>query len=176
MKLPHPILTPLLLGTASLAMVAAPAAGARCTGKHAALMRYAGHDALDPGPSLLETPLLHARLEHLPAALRIHLLRDLDVRGPVDLIGCHLVLSGNAEHQGGAENAIVDVNLYSGAVTLGLLSRRRITVYLDHDPGAGHSYDGAVPAAVRWWAAIASTGFVAAQRTPPGLHLVPAAQ
>jgi len=50
------------------------------------------------------------------------LRRSLVVRGPVDPVSCHLVLEGNADHRGGSENAILDVNLHSGAVTAAILS------------------------------------------------------
>ena len=141
------------------------------TGKLAGLLHYAGSSRGDITTTLEDDPAVRARLERVPASVRAHLKRNLDVRGPVDLVACHLVLSGNAAHMGGEENAILDVNLYSGAVTAALLSHGRIIIYLDQDPTAGSTYDAAVPVAVRWWAAMAANGFSAAAKPPPNARL-----
>lgn len=134
-------------------------ASAACSGKLAALQSYAGNSVSDW--NLPAAPAVAARLSRLPAPIHQHLERNLDVAGPIDLIGCHLVLSGNAAHMGGEENAIVDVNLYSGAVTIALHSHGQTDIYLDADPTAstlGGLY-GAVPGAVKQWAVLADLGF-----------------
>jgi hypothetical protein len=143
-----------------------------CSGKLAGLMSYAGTYTGEAHVPLDANPAVRTRLDRLPESVREHLARNLDARGAVDLIGCHLVLSGNAAHRGGEENAVLDVNLYSGAVTVGLLSRGRIDIYLDEDSTAGTGYTGSVPPAVRWWAAMAAGAFSAAQRPPPGTRVV----
>jgi hypothetical protein len=87
------------------------------TGKLARLMHYAGNYSSGTPDPLDKNPAVQDWLRHLPASVRVHLKRNLDVRGPVNLVDCHLVLSGNADHMGGEENAILDVNLYSGAIS-----------------------------------------------------------
>ena len=142
------------------------------TGKLAGLMHYAGSGRGDTPATLDEDPAVQARLQRLPASVRAHLKRKLDAQGPVDLVSCHLVLSGNADHMGGEENAILDVNLYSGAVTVAILSRGQITIYMDQDPTAGSGYDNAVPTAVRWWAVMASNRFRSVERPPPNTQVL----
>ena len=149
-----------LLFATLLILAALPfGASAACIGKYAYLQSYAGNYIGDM--NLLAVPPVAARLAELPASLRRHFERNLDVAGPIDLIGCHLVLSGNAPHMGPEENAIVDLNLYSGAVTLAIHSRGRSDIYLDKNPTAGTIgglYD-AVPGAVQEWAIMADMGF-----------------
>ncbi len=157
-----------LIAAAFLAVLLPFTAAQACSknGKLAGLMHYAGSTRDDFPTALDDDPAVQARLQGLPTPVRAHLKRNLDVRGPVDLVSCHLVLSGNADHMGGEENAIIDVNLYSGAVTAALLSHGSINIYLDKDPTAGTGYTAAVPPAVRRWAALAGTGFHADEHPP----------
>jgi hypothetical protein len=147
---------------ALLALLALPiAAPAACTVKDGGvspMLDYAGNYVSDK--NLLAAPAVAARLKRLPVEVRQHLRRNLDVAGPIDLVGCDLVLSGNAPHRGGEENAIVDVSLYSGAVTVAIHSRGHTDIWLDTDPTADTStpYD-AVPRAVKQWAVLADMGF-----------------
>ncbi len=167
---PRGLAAVLILAVAVFAARASHACAA--DGALAGLLRYAGRDALGGAGQLDTDPAVQGHLRRLPDNVREHLQRNLDVRGPVDLVSCHLVLEGNAEHQGGLENAILDVNLYSGAVTVGLLSAGRITIYLDADRTAGSSYDAAVPRAVRTWAAVAASGFRLVEQAPAGARVV----
>ena len=157
----------LLLGLVSLGSAQACSPNGRLS----ALAHYAGSQDGDFPTTLYGEPAVQARLQRLPPTVLTHLQRNLEVRGPVDLVACELVLSGNAAHMGGVENAILDVNLYSGAVTAALLSRGQITIYLDRDPTAGSGYS-AVPISVRRWAVSAATGFRAAEHPPPGTQIV----
>jgi len=142
------------------------------TGKLAGLMPYAGQSALNPETTLDNDPAVQTRLKRLPESVRAHLHRNLGVQGYVDLVSCHLVLEGNAEHQGDIENAILDVNLYSGAVTVGLYSAGHTTIYLDADPTAASGYDGSVPPAVRSWASNAASGFRLSEHLPSNAEIV----
>lgn len=135
-------------------------------------MPYAGQSAAPPETTLDNDPAVLARLKRLPESVQAHLHRNLGVQGYVDLISCHLVLKGNAEHQGDIENAILDVNLYSGAVTVGLYSAGHTTIYLDTDPTAGSGYDGSVPPAVRTWASIVASGFRLIEQLPSNAQIV----
>ncbi len=154
-----------------------PAAGLACgkDAKLAALVSYAGTYAGDTPTALDADPVVSSRLQHLSASVRAELKRDLEVRGAVDLIQCHLALSGNAPHMGGEQNAILDVNLYSGAVTVALLDQGRIRIFLDEDPTAASGYQ-AVPYAVRLWAGMAAGGFNALNNPPPGVQLIRSAR
>lgn len=135
-------------------------------GKLFALLHYAGSDRSSGGPLLDQDPAVQAFVMRLPAAVRAHLQRNLDVRGPVDLISCHLVLAGNAVHRGRDEDAILDVALFSGAVTVAIHSGGHVSIYLDHDPATGGGYDTAVPQAVRNWAAAFAVG-ISVSEAPP---------
>jgi hypothetical protein len=161
------------LCTCLLARVSLPGAVQACSqnGKLFTLMHYAGSDGGDFPGGLGAEPLVRASLQRLPPSVQAHLFRNLEVHGPVDLVSCHLALSGNVAHMGGLENAILDVNLYSGAVTVALLSQDKITVYLGEDPTAGSGYN-AVPASVRWWVAAAATGFHAVDHPPADTRIV----
>lgn len=168
------VLSRLGLAVLSAVLLASPVSAVwACakTGKLAGLIRYAGTNYGDLPTTLEDDPAVQARLQRLPETVRKHLRRNLEVRGPVDLVGCHLVVRGNAPQMGGAENAILDVNLYSGAVTVANLSKGRITIHLQRDPTAGSGYY-AVPHAVRRWAAAAATGFSAEQNPPPNVQII----
>ncbi|HEX5463121.1 MAG TPA: hypothetical protein VFW88_00210 [Burkholderiales bacterium] len=149
-----------IAGAAALACAALPlAAPAACTGKYAAMQSWAGSYLHEK--NLLAAPPVAARLQQLPATVRNHLKRNLFVAGTIDLVGCGLVLTGIAAHMGGEEGAIVDLNLYSGAVTIGIHSRGRIDIWLDKAPATAtqRSLYDEVPGAVRNWAVLADMGF-----------------
>lgn len=86
--------------TAVLALATLPiTATAACTvkgGGTSPMLGYAGNHVGEK--NLLAAPTVAAHLERLPPHVRQHLDRNLDVAGEINLIGCHLVLSGNAPH------------------------------------------------------------------------------
>jgi hypothetical protein len=156
---------------AALLFAALPlAAPAACTGKYAAMQSWAGSNLHEK--NLLAAPPVAARLQQLPAAVRNHLKRNLFVAGTIDLVGCGLVLTGIAAHMGGEEGAIVDFNLYSGAVTLGIHSRGRIDIWPDNAAAttSQHSLYNRVPGAVRNWAILADMGFPYQQPRTVHMH------
>lgn len=156
---------------ALLASIACPfTASAACTGKLAAMQAYAGNYVSDK--DLLAAPAVAARLQQLPAPLREHLERNLGVAGLIDLVDCSLLLTGNAAHEGGEEDAIVAVDLYSGAVTVAIHSHGRTDIYLDKDPTVGSGY-AAVPRPVRQWAVLADMGFPYQQPASVQVHAPP---
>ena len=141
----------------TLLLPAGASAACATDNQWADLMRYVGTTYGDLSTTLDNDPLVQRRLSRLSPSVRQHLARNLSVRGPVDLVSCHLVLHGNAPHEGNAEDAILDIDLYSGEVTIALLSDGQITIYLDKDPATFTGY-GEVPAAVRRWVALAAMG------------------
>ncbi|MDX1438950.1 MAG: hypothetical protein R3284_03515 [Rubricoccaceae bacterium] len=100
---------------------------------------------------LFDDPAVSVGLDRLLGTELDHLKANVGVSGSVDLIACNLVISGNAEHQGGIEQGIVAVNLVSGAVAAGIYSDGLITVYVD-----GDNYY-AVPLGIRDWLAVVNT-------------------
>ena len=158
-----------LLPIAVLALTLLSPAAAACSGKLESLQSYAGNYVSER--NLMTAPSVAARLMRIPSALRQHLERNLGVAGPIDLIGCHLVLAGSAPHMGSEEDAILDVNLYSGAVTIAIHGRGHVDIYLDEDPPAPTPIlYNAVPGAVRSWAVMADMGFPYQQPASVRLH------
>ena len=66
-----------------------------------------------------------------------HLITNLLVTGPVDLISGSIVIQGNAPHQGGEEMAILDINLPTGIIRAAIFSNKKIVIYSDKE-----KYDG----------------------------------
>ena len=154
----------------ALAGVLACTGAYACSGKHADWVRYAG---TRDQHKLLAEPLVVAQLRRLPASVRRHLLRNLAVTGSIDLVSCDLVIAGNAEHMGGAENAIVDINLYSGTLSAAILSRGRIDIYADTaGMPAGMAYD-AVPLSIKDWSGLAAEAFRVRMRPGRSTRVVP---
>ena len=145
---------------ATLVLPAMPVmAGAACSGKLADLQSYAGKYRADH--DLLAAPEIAARLARLPQETQLHLKRNLDVSGPVQLVDCHLQLAGNLPHQGGIEGAMFDVDLATGTVIAAIHSGGRIDIYLISDPtaGAAGATWAALPKTMREWAVKADSGF-----------------
>jgi hypothetical protein len=141
---------------AALILLALPgAASAACVGEYAPLAKYAGGE-----PSkFLDSPPVKARLKALLGSAEARFKEDLEVSGPVDLIGCELVLNGNAAHQGGERNAVVSFGLYNGKTTAGIYEKGRVTILTeDRTATTPYHYDH-LPAHVRDWVLVASGGF-----------------
>ena len=65
----------------------------------------------------------------VPKAELASLKNNLGVHGPIDFIHGYLVLSGNAPHGGGEENASVWININQGKVYVALLRQGKWTLY-----------------------------------------------
>ena len=158
---------PLLLWTGVLLFLLACAPEGRaqegCAGTLSRLMPYAG--TYEDG-RILDDPTVARALRRLMGAELEHLRANVSVRGPVDLISCDLVISGNAPHQGGSEEAIVAVNVSTGRVAAAIHSAGRIVVYAD-----GDSYWD-VPLAIKDWMAVVSTGNRYRSSLPPNARQV----
>jgi hypothetical protein len=120
------------------------------------------------GNKLLADPVVKPQLEHLLGPNLSHLIRNLDVRGPIGVSGGMLTISGNAPHAGLFENGFVGVSLYNGEVCAGILSRSRIDVY-GKQPGYSQLPDAIRQWAVWIWAMLRLNG-----HAPPNLLIHPA--
>lgn len=161
------------LALVCFALAALPfAASAACSGKLAALQSYAGKHLANA--NLLDAPALAAILAHLPGNETLQLKRNLDASGPIELTDCHLVVSGNAEHMGGEQDAMLDVDLASGTVIAAIHGGGRIGIYVLADHATTPHWD-ALPRGLREWAVRADMGFPQQQPrslTQPGtVHL-----
>lgn len=157
--------------TLLLVLLFTPAAQA-CSGKLSRMLTYAGEYKT---AEVLGDPAVDAALTRLLGSELAHLKRNLGVAGPVDLISSDLVISGNAPHQGGEENAIVDINVYSGAVAAAILSQGKIAIYADTGKTmSGMAYEEAVPLAIKDWLAVIYTRFYFRFHPPANARLLPA--
>jgi hypothetical protein len=79
----------------------------------------------------LKEPAVRMELQQLLGTTFNHLMRNVDVRGGVDLSGETLSLTGNAPHQGTEEEAIVCATVLplKTIVEAGIFSNGVITVY-----------------------------------------------
>lgn len=137
-------------------------AHAACAGKFASMAKYAG----GPQSRLLADPAIKVRVSALMGPALDRLKTSLLVGGPVDLIGCELVVNGNAPHQGGERNAILSFSLSTGRMTAGLMERERIYIVTSPAaPGVTFQYDW-LPSHVRDWAVVAAQRF-RTRGTPP---------
>jgi hypothetical protein len=132
-------------------------AAAACSGKLANLQSYAGNYRATS--DLLAAPELATLLQRLPGDEATHLTRNLDVSGPVMLVNCHLVVSGNAPHMGTEQDAMLDVDLVSGTVIAAIHGGGRIDIYTLADPASGAPGWNALPRSMREWAVRADMGF-----------------
>lgn len=147
-----------LLAVSGMADAAHPCDG----GKLSKLVSYAAtHDAA----RLLAEPAVAAQIKRQLGKDAAKLQRNLGVVGPVELRGCALALEGNAPHQGGEEHAYLEVDLFSGEVSAGILSGGRTTLY------AGQPRYDFLSASLRDWATVAASGFRYRMAPPPNTRL-----
>ena len=121
-----------------------------CDGKWARLNAYAGSYDTD---AVLNDSEVKAAIAKLLGSETEHFLANLSVRGMADLIGCNLVIEGNADHGGGEENALLVVTIADGSVTVGMLTQGRFKIYT-----TGTDYSS-VPMPLKDWIAVVSSSF-----------------
>jgi hypothetical protein len=92
------------------------------------LKKYIGNPDTD---ALLREPAVQSQLKALVGKHTPHLMRNLDVRGDVELIGGALALVGNAVHGGGLEEGIVCIADHGPTplVEAAIFSKGKIAVY-----------------------------------------------
>jgi hypothetical protein len=115
---------------AAVLMLAATGSRAQASGAPARELakKYVG---TPNSQSTLKEPTVRPQLEALLGKQLPTLMRNLDVRGDVDLIGGALAVSGNANHKGGEEEAIVCISDFGPVplVEAAVFSKGRVTVF-----------------------------------------------
>ncbi|MEO8079162.1 MAG: hypothetical protein ABI641_01440, partial [Caldimonas sp.] len=106
---------------AVLAFAMAAAAAAPPDPAQAMLARYGGSYDAD---ALLKEPAVRTELARLLGGELKHLQRNLSVAGGIGIVGGVLSYDGNADHQGGQEEAVVCVAPPGSLVEAAILSRR----------------------------------------------------
>ncbi len=92
-----------IAAAAVLAASSALAQGNAAPARHL-MKKYIGNPDTD---ALLKEPAVRSQLEAMLGQQLPRLIRNLNVKGDVELIGGALALQGNAPHKGGEEEAIV---------------------------------------------------------------------
>jgi hypothetical protein len=92
------------------------------------LKKYAGEYA---NKEVLGDSKINPILRNMMGNEYDHLISNLDVTGPLDLINGSVVISGNARHRGGEEMAIIDITLYTGIIRAAIASHGKIIIYSD---------------------------------------------
>ena len=152
-------------------LTVASQANAACPGRFAHLAKFAGEQ-----PSrLLEQREIATGLRDLMGEELARLRTNLSIGAPVALIGCEVVVQGNAPHQGGERGAIMSFDLYHGVMTIAMLDGDHINIratrHGTRDP-ADYSH---LPAHVQDWVYVASNGFRSRGSLPTSavMHPVP---
>jgi hypothetical protein len=116
-----------MVGIASV-FVSAMAAHGEPTTQRGMIAKWAGSYNTE---GFLKEPVVRGELQKLLGAELDHLLRNLNVRGAVDLSGETLSVNGNAPHQGTEEEAIVCATVLplKTMVEAAILSKGAVTVY-----------------------------------------------
>jgi hypothetical protein len=155
---------PLVLLALVLGACNAPSAASQgCEGALVRLMPYAGSYDAD---AVLNDPDVAAALARLMGGELAHLQANINVRGAVDLVECHLVVQGNADHAGGEEDGIVAVSVYAGTVAAAVHSGGGTAVYVDGDYSA-------VPLSIKDWLAVIESGYRYRADPPANARVVP---
>jgi hypothetical protein len=134
-----------------------PTAAAACSGRYSSMQSYAGKTIY--ATHFLDTPPVAARLAQLSGKTQLHLKRNLDVSGPLKLVDCHLVATGNAPHMGTGQDAMLDVDLDSGTTIAAIHGGGRIDIHVLADPVVAAPRWDALPRDLREWAVRADMGF-----------------
>lgn len=88
-----------------------------------------------------------------------HLRDNLSVTGAVDVIAGAIVIQGNADHKGGEEMAIIDINLYSTVIRAAIFSKNKITVYCSKESDEYFKSNDyfSLPVSIKDWIAVVNT-------------------
>ena len=111
---------------------------------------------------------VRGELQTLLGAEMDHLLRNLNVRGEVDLSGETLSVNGNAPHQGTEEEAIVCVTVFplKTIVEAAILSKGAVTVFARED-----KYENA-SICIKDWITLVNSGHLDRVQQPANVRVV----
>jgi hypothetical protein len=133
--------------------------------RRAMIAKYAGSYDTD---AFLKEPAVRGELQKLLGAELDHLLRNLNVRGAVDLSGETLSVNGNAPHQGTEEEAIVCATVLplKTIVESAILSEGAVTVFAWEE-----KYENA-SICIKDWITLANSGHVDRFVQPANVRMV----
>ena len=142
----------------TVAQTAAPTAAqqqakSREAQARALLAKYATPQAKDDTDGLLKEPGVRAELQRVVGNQLPKLMQNLDVRGPIDVYGGALSISGNAPHKGGEEGAVICVNPWGPKVDAAIYSRGKVTLF-----SSAEKYEFAT-LCVKDWITVANTQY-----------------
>lgn len=108
------------------------------------LKKYIGNPDTD---ALLKEPAVRAQLEAMLGKQLPTLIRNLNVKGDVELVGGALTLNGNAPHKGGEEEAVVCIADAGPVpyVEAAIYSKGKVTVF-----SKSPQYDGLMICVKDW--------------------------
>lgn len=111
------------------------------------LKKYAGEYASE---KVITDKKVNPTLRKMMGKEYKHLIQNLSVTGPVDLIAGSIVISGNAPHSGGYDMGILDINLYTGKINAAIYLAGVITIYSSND---NRKYEY-LPISIKDWIAV----------------------
>jgi hypothetical protein len=114
--------------------------------------------------ALLREPMVRSELQAIASGQLQKLMQNINVRGPIDIMGGVFVISGNAPHQGGEEGGVVCIHPH-GTVEAATFSKGRVTVYTKST-----KYD-AVMLCVKDWITVANTQYRDRMQQPRNVQL-----
>ena len=116
----------------------------------------------------LNEPAVRGELQKLLGDEMAHLLRNLNVRGAVDVSGETLSVNGNAPHQGTEEEAVVCATVLplKTIVEAAILSKGAVTVYMREEP-----YENA-SICIKDWITLANSGHIDRMKQPPNVRVL----
>ena len=163
--------SPTRTGSTALALVASLMLAAVALAQGSAgptrplLKKYIGNPDTD---ALLKEPAVRAQLEAMLGKQLPVLIRNLNVKGDVELIGGALALSGSAPHKGGEEEAIVCIADQGPVphVEAAIFSKGKVTIFTK-----GPQYEN-VMICVKDWVTQVNSGHRDRMAQPKNVQLV----
>jgi hypothetical protein len=119
----------------------------------ALLAKYSVAPGREDSDALFKESAVRAELQRVVGKQLPRLMKNLEVRGPVDVIGGALSVSGNAAHKGGEEGAVVCVNPWGPQIDAAIYSRGKVTLF------SGAERYTYTSTCVRDWITVANTQY-----------------
>jgi len=102
-----------------------------------------------------------------------HLRDNLSVTGAVDVISGAIVIQGNADHKGGEEMAIIDINPFTTVIRTAIFSKGKITVYCSKESDEYFKSTDyfSLPVSIKDWIAVVITNLEYRMNKPSNVLL-----